>query len=85
MPLGLLVLIMLLNKNYEIFTKAKMWFYVMEILIAGLSIAFILIADPYRSYILLIGIVLGTAAMVVELIYVYYSGFDLSPSGKVHP
>ena len=64
-PLALLVLIVLLNKGYEVFTKPKVLFYVVELLIAGLSVAFILVSDPYRIYILLVTIILSTLAIVI--------------------
>jgi len=73
-PLGLMLLIILINRNFEVFTKAKVLFYVVELLIAGLTVSFIMLSDPYRYYILLATIILAIVGMLIELIYVYYSG-----------
>jgi hypothetical protein len=64
-PLGLLILIMLLNKGYEICSKTKVIFYVIEIAMAGLTVGFVMVDDPYRSYILL-----GTIALSILVIVV---------------
>jgi hypothetical protein len=85
-PLALLLLIMLLNKNYEVFTKPKALFYAIECLIIGLIIAFILTPDPYRVYLLLTTILLAIIGIAAEMTYVYYSGVDLSKNlVKVYP
>jgi len=69
-----MLLIILINRNFEVFTKAKVLFYVVELLIAGLTVSFIMLSDPYRYYILLATIILAIVGMLIELIYVYYSG-----------
>jgi len=69
-----MLLIILINRNFEVFTKAKVLFYVVELLIAGLTVSFIMLSDPYRYYILLATVILAIVGMVIELIYVYYSG-----------
>ena len=84
-PLGLLILIILLNRNYEVCTKPKVFFYSIEILLVGLTIGFILASDTLRNYILLVTISLSCVVVVGELIYVYYGGIDFSRSAKVFP
>ena len=56
---------MLLNKGYEICSKTKVIFYVIEIAMAGLTVGFVMVDDPYRSYILL-----GTIALSILVIVV---------------
>ena len=86
-PLGLMLLIVLINRNFEVFTKPKILFYVVELLIAGFTVSFILLPDPYRYYVLLATVILAIIGIAVELIYVYYSGVELcsARSSKVHP
>lgn len=84
-PLGLLLLIMLLNKGYEICSKGKVIFYVIEIVMAGLTVGFVMLSDPIRSYLLLGTIILCLIVMVIELSVLYYSGLELKRSSKVHP
>lgn len=84
-PAALLVLIILLNKNYEVFTLSKSLFYVTEVMMLVLVVSFLLTPDPYKAYVLLVGVVMAMIAIVVEMSCLYYSGVDLSRSGKVHP
>lgn len=62
-----------------------MLFYLIEIIMAGLIIAFILASDPLRSYILFGTISLGILGIIIEMAVLYHSGVDLSRSSKVHP
>jgi hypothetical protein len=64
-PLGLMLLIVLINRNFEVFTKAKILFYLVELLIAGSSVSFILLPDPYRYYVLLVTVVLAIVAIAI--------------------
>ena len=57
----------------------------METIVAGISVAFVVLSDPYKSYMLLIAIILGILAISIELIYVYYSGVDLGSMARVYP
>jgi xanthine/uracil/vitamin C permease (AzgA family) len=61
------------------------FFYLIEIILAGLIIAFILASDPLRSYILFGTISLGIIGIIIEMAVLYHSGVDLSRSSKVHP
>ena len=57
----------------------------MEIVVAGISVAFVLVSDPYKSPVLLAAIIMGILVILIELIYVYYSGVDLGSMARVHP
>ena len=76
---------MLVNKNYEIFTKKKVLFYFVEGLMAGLIVTFVVVSESIRVYVLVGGIIGSIVGIGVEMVYVYYSGVDLARSGKVHP
>lgn len=84
-PLGLLLLVMLLNRGFEVCIKSKIGFYLIEMVIAGLIVGFILAPDPYRSYILVGTICLGVVGMIIEMSVVYYSGVSFERSSKVSP
>lgn len=48
-------------------------------------IIFVLMMDEIKSIIILIAIGLSIVIIVIELIYVYHSGVNLSSGSKVHP
>lgn len=62
-PLGLLVLIAILNKDMKILDRNTIKFCVIELIMAGLSVAVIITNDLIRTYILLI--VLGLSAIII--------------------
>ena len=83
-PLALLLLILLLNRNMKICTKPNIVFYVIEILMVGVAVGYILVDDLIRSYLLIIFEFVCMIVVLMECILVYKSGVDLSKI-KVHP
>lgn len=53
-PLALLLLIILLNRNMKVFTKSNVPFYIIEILMTGVAIAYILVDGTVKTYLLTI-------------------------------
>lgn len=76
-PLGLLFLVILLNRNYEIFTKPKVFFYIVEAIIPVFAVLFILMADTFKGIIVLIAIALSVIIVIIELSMAYHSGVSL--------
>lgn len=62
-PLALLLLILLLNRNMKIITRPNIKFFITELMMIGLIIAFIFLNDQIKTY-LLIGIVFLNAIVV---------------------
>lgn len=83
-PLALMILIMLLNKSYQILSKEKVLFYVVETVVAGVIVTFVLVEESYKAYILAGTIGAAILAIVIEMAVLYHSGIDLSKE-KVHP
>lgn len=52
-PLALLLLILLLNRNMKILTKPNIKFFLVEIVMIGLTIAFIFLNDQFKTYLLI--------------------------------
>jgi hypothetical protein len=84
-PLALLLLIILLNRNYQIFTKPKIVFYFVEALLPAFAVAFVMVSDTIKCMVVLIAIGLSAIVMIIEMSVVYYSGVNLERNGKVHP
>lgn len=84
-PIGLLFLLILFNRNYEIWSKIKVLFYIVEVLMCAFPIVFVLVMDEIKSIIVLIAIGLSILMIAIELIYVYHSGISLASTSKVHP
>lgn len=83
-PLALLFLIMLLNRNMKVFTKSNVKFFVVEAIMIGVTVGFILLNDEIKTY-LMLAIIFGSAAGISGEVWVAYnSGFDLGDN-KVHP
>jgi hypothetical protein len=76
-PLALLLLIILLNRNYEIFTKAKIFFYLVEIMMPTFAVLFVIVSDTIKSVIVTIAIAVSILLMIIELSILYYSGISL--------
>lgn len=64
-PLALLLLIVLLNRSYEIISRAKVLFYLIEVGLAGFAVGFVMAPDSVRSYILLAAIFAGIIGSAV--------------------
>jgi hypothetical protein len=52
-PLGLLILIAILNKEIEILSKKSIKFIIVETLMGGMGVAIVLTNDTIRTYALL--------------------------------
>jgi hypothetical protein len=83
-PFGLLILILLLNRNMLILTKRNLLFVMTEILMAALTILFIYLSDGFKIYALLITIIGSEIAITAEVVIVYYSGFEMK-AAQVSP
>lgn len=82
-PFALLILILLLNRNMKVFTKNNIKFFIVELLMVGLTMAFIFLNDEIKTYILMV-IIFGTlVGITVETWILYRSGFEFE--NKVHP
>jgi len=50
-----------------------------------LVVIFIIVDDSIKSFILLIAIIVGSLAIIIEMGLLYYSGVDLERSNKIYP
>lgn len=64
-PIGLLFMLILFNRNYEICSKVKVLFYIVEVLMCTFPIIFVLMIDEIKSIIVLIAIGLSTLIIVI--------------------
>lgn len=48
-------------------------------------VIFIIVDDSIKSFILLIAIIVGSLAIIIEMGLLYYSGVDLERSNKIYP
>lgn len=62
-PLGLLVLIMVLNKEMRIIDKNNIKFCIVEIVMAGINVAITLVDDSIKTYVLLVLLALCAAVI----------------------
>jgi hypothetical protein len=76
-PLGLLMLISIVNKDIKILEKNSIKFYIVEILMTILSILVILLSDPIKTYIILVTIIISLIIFIYELFITYYGGISL--------
>jgi hypothetical protein len=76
-PIGLLVMTIVLNKGFEIWTERKIIFYLVEILLPGLVVIFVLVTDPITNFVLVISVFVCVVCIIVEMAYLYYSGVNL--------
>ena len=83
-PFGLLILIVILNKDFKIFTIPNALFYTTELIMIGLTITFILVDSTAQSYVIL-GLILACLLVItIEVIIRYRGGIKVS-STQVHP
>lgn len=81
---GLLILIIILSRDFTIFTKPNVIFYLTELIFIGFNIIFILLDDTSRSYIILTYFLVFIIITMVEVVIQYHGGIDFT-SIKVHP
>jgi len=78
-------MIVVLNRNFEVLSVKNVLFFVVELLMPGFAIAFVLLSDPYKHFAILGAMIISFILIVIEMSKVYYSGASLERSNKVHP
>lgn len=81
-PLGLLILIAILNKDIEILSRNSIQFLIIEVIMGGMGVAVVLTNDMIRTYVLLIIQVICGLIMGVEMGMTYYGGIQLSSENE---
>ena len=81
-PIGLLGLIAVLNKELRILHRDTIKFILLELLMTALSIAIILLDHQFQTYILLLTLVITIAVIIYELTSVYYGGISFAEPEK---
>ena len=76
-PLALLILIIILNRHYEVISKHKVGFYLVELVGVGTAVGFLLAPDPIRHYMLTLIFLTALVIMFIEGAVRYHSGFSL--------
>ena len=65
LPLGLLALIVILNKDFKIVEKSTMKFLGIEILMVGLCILIILMNDKIKTIVILITLLASSSVIII--------------------
>jgi hypothetical protein len=65
LPLGLLALIVILNKDFKIVEKSTMKFLGIEILMVGLCILIILMNDKIKTIVILITLLVSSSVIIL--------------------
>ncbi len=77
-PLGLLVLITILNRDITILSRSSIQFFIIEAVMGGMGVAVVLANDKIRSFILMGIQTICLIVIVVEVGMTYYGGIELN-------
>lgn len=76
-PLGLLIIISIVNKDIKILDANSIKFYIIEIIMIALSICVILLSDPMKTFVIFATVIISLIVFVYELSTTYYGGISL--------